>query len=215
MGTANHAETMHSPHATSCSTQHVHIQPSRASLCHRCSQPHMSKETLEFHHGKHHATYVNNLNKIAESDAKVAASSLEELINTTQGGTFNQAAQIWNHTFFWNCLAPNGGGEPTGQIADAINESFGSFDKFKEEFTANCVGHFGSGWAWLVKGSDGKLSIVQTHDAGCPLTDGVTPILTCDVWEHAYYIDYRNARPKHLEGWWSLVNWEFANKNLA
>jgi Fe-Mn family superoxide dismutase len=175
--------------------------------------PHISAETLEIHHGRHHAKYVATLNTLTEGTEN-ADKSLEELIKSTSGKLFNQAAQVWNHTFYWNGMAANAGGAPTGAIADAINAAFGSFDSFKEKFTAEAAGHFGSGWAWLVKDADGKLSIVSTHDAGNPMTDGLTPILTCDVWEHAYYVDYRNARPKYLEGWWNLVNWAAANKNL-
>lgn len=176
-------------------------------------EPHMSAETLEFHYGKHHATYVNNLNNMVPG-TEFEGMSLEDIIVKSSGGVFNNAAQIWNHTFFWNCLSPNGGGEPTGAVADAINANFGSFEAFKEEFTTKTVTLFGSGWAWLVKTADGKLEIVQTQNAGCPLTDGVTPLLTCDIWEHAYYIDHRNARPAFLGAFWSLVNWDFVASNL-
>jgi Fe-Mn family superoxide dismutase len=177
-------------------------------------EPHISAETLEFHYGKHHQGYVNKLNAALEGH-EWASAGLEDIVKKADGGIFNNAAQIWNHTFYWNSLSPNGGGEPKGAIADAINKDFGSFDKFKEEFSAKAGGLFGSGWAWLVKKGD-KLEIVQTSNAGCPLTeDGVTPLLTCDVWEHAYYIDYRNARPKYVEAWWNLVNWDFANENLG
>ena len=175
--------------------------------------PHVSAETLEYHHGKHHQKYVDTLNDLVKGTPN-EGKSLEELIKSTSGKLFNQAAQVWNHTFYWNSLSPDGGGAPKGAIADAINEAFGSFDAFKEKFNGEAGSHFGSGWAWLVKGADGKLSVTSTHDAGNPLTEGLTPVLTCDVWEHAYYIDYRNARPKYLEGWWNLVNWDFANKNL-
>ncbi|MCZ7679174.1 MAG: superoxide dismutase [Fe] [Sandaracinaceae bacterium] len=175
--------------------------------------PHISAETLEFHHGKHHAAYVTKLNGFIEQDASLAGKSLEELVRTTKGGVFNNAAQVWNHTFYWNSMSPSGGGEPRGAIADAIAKSFGSFSDFKEKFSAVAVGHFASGWAWLVKDGD-KLEIVDTHDAGCPLTMNKKPILTCDVWEHAYYVDYRNARPKYVESWWNLVNWDHANKQL-
>ncbi len=176
--------------------------------------PHISKETLEFHHGKHHAAYVNNLNGFADKDPTIAGKSLEDLILSATGPVFNNAAQVWNHTFYWNSLSPQGGGEPTGAIAKAIDASFGSFAAFKEQFSKTAVGHFASGWAWLVKDGD-KLAIVDTHDAGCPLTQGKQPILTCDVWEHAYYVDYRNARAKYVEAWWNLVNWDFANANLG
>ena len=175
--------------------------------------PHISERTLDFHYGKHHHAYLGKLN--AAVDGKdLANKSLEELIKTQSGGLFNAAAQVWNHTFYWNSLSPKGGGAPSGPIAEAIAEAFGSFDAFKEKFSAAAAGHFGSGWAWLVlDGSD--LAIVDTHDAGCPLVDGKKPLLTCDVWEHAYYLDYQNARPKYIEAWWNLVNWEFANKNLG
>ncbi len=176
-------------------------------------EPHISAETLEFHHGKHHNAYVTKLNALTDGTAN-ANKSLEELIKSTDGGLFNQAAQVWNHTFYWNSMSPDGGGAPSGAIADAINAAFGSFDDFKAKFTAAAGGQFGSGWAWLVKNADGGLEIVATANAGNPLTDGKTPVLTCDVWEHAYYVDYRNARPKYLEAWWNLVNWDFANANL-
>ncbi len=176
-------------------------------------QPHMSKETLEFHHGKHHNAYVVKLNELTAGKPE-ADKSLEELIKTTEGAVFNQAAQIWNHTFFWEGMKPGGGGAPTGKVADAINASFGSFEEFKKAFTAAAIGQFGSGWAWLVKDGD-KLAIVATSNAGCPLKDGKTPLLTCDVWEHAYYIDYRNLRAKFVESFWNLVNWDFVNKNLG
>jgi Fe-Mn family superoxide dismutase len=175
--------------------------------------PHISEETLEFHYGKHHNAYVTNLNKLTAGTPN-ESKSLEELVMSAEGGLFNNAAQVWNHTFYWNSMSPNGGGEPTGAIAKAINDNFGSFAEFKEKFSAACAGQFGSGWAWLVKSGD-KLEIVQTANAGCPITEDKKPILTCDVWEHAYYVDYRNARPKYVEAWWNLVNWDFANKNLG
>ncbi|MBK8014987.1 MAG: superoxide dismutase [Deltaproteobacteria bacterium] len=175
--------------------------------------PHISAETLSFHHGKHHQAYVTKLNALTEGK-DLASKSLEDLVRTTDGGVFNQAAQVWNHTFYWNSMAPNAGGEPTGKIAAAIALDFGSFAKFKEQFSNAAAGQFGSGWAWLVKDGAGKLSIATTSNAGNPMTEGKTPILTCDVWEHAYYIDYRNARPKYIEAWWALVNWAFAEKNL-
>jgi Fe-Mn family superoxide dismutase len=176
--------------------------------------PHISAETLDFHHGKHHAAYVTKLNGFVEADASLAGKSLEDIIHASKGGVFNNAAQVWNHTFYWQSMSPNGGGEPTGAIAQAIQQSFGSFADFKERFSQLAVGHFASGWAWLVKDGD-RLELVDTHDAGTPLTMGKTPILTCDVWEHAYYVDYRNARPKYVEAWWSLVNWEHANRQLG
>ena len=176
--------------------------------------PHISAETLEFHHGKHHQTYVTNLNNLIPG-TEFEGLSLEEIIMKSSGGIFNNAAQIWNHTFYWNSLAPKAGGEPTGALADAINATFGSFAKFKEEFTKCAVTTFGSGWAWLVQNADGSLALVSTSNAGCPLTAGQKPLLTCDVWEHAYYIDYRNARPDYLEAFWALVNWDFAVKNFS
>jgi len=176
--------------------------------------PHISEETLEYHYGKHHQTYVTNLNNLIPG-TEFEGLSLEEIIVKSSGGIFNNAAQVWNHTFYWNSLMPNGGGQPSGALADAINAAFGSFEKFKEEFTKCAVTTFGSGWAWLVKNADGSLAIVSTSNAGCPLTTGQTPILTCDVWEHAYYIDYRNARPAYVEHFWSLANWDFAAKNFT
>jgi Fe-Mn family superoxide dismutase len=176
--------------------------------------PYISEETLEFHYGKHHQTYVTNLNNLIPG-TEFENMSLEAIILKSSGGIFNNAAQVWNHTFYWNSLAPNAGGEPTGALADAINAQFGSFEKFKEEFTKCAVTTFGSGWAWLVKNDDGSLALVSTSNAGCPLTTGQKPLLTCDVWEHAYYIDYRNARPKYLEAFWALVNWDFAAANFA
>jgi Fe-Mn family superoxide dismutase len=177
--------------------------------------PHISAETLDYHYGKHHQTYVTNLNKLVAADPSLEGKSLEDLIRTTSGGVFNNAAQVWNHTFYWNGLRPGGGGEPTGALADAIVAAFGSFAAFKEKFSAAAAGQFGSGWAWLVKNASGGLEIVTTGNAGCPLTDGKVPVLTCDVWEHAYYVDYRNARPAYVAAWWNLVNWDFAAANFA
>lgn len=177
--------------------------------------PHMSEETLEYHYGKHHQTYVTKLNELIPG-TEFENMTLEEIVKKSSGPIFNNAAQVWNHTFFWNCLSPNGGGEPKGKLAEAINKSFGSFENFKKEFTDKTVALFGSGWCWLVKKADGSLEIRQTSNAGTPLTDeSVTTVLTCDIWEHAYYIDYRNARPKYLENFWNLVNWDFAAKNLG
>ena len=176
--------------------------------------PHISRETLEFHYGKHHQTYVTNLNSLIKG-TEHESQSLEEIVKSASGGIFNNAAQIWNHTFYWNSLSPNGGGAASGAVGDAINAAFGSFDAFKEQFTQKSVTLFGSGWAWLVKKGDGTLDIVQTSNAATPLTGDDVPLLTCDVWEHAYYIDYRNARPKYLEAFWGLVNWDFANANLG
>jgi Fe-Mn family superoxide dismutase len=177
-------------------------------------QPTMSAETLEFHYGKHHQAYVTNLNNLIKG-TEFENLSLEEIIKKSQGGIFNNSAQVWNHTFFWNCMKPNGGGAPTGPVADAINAKWGSFDKFKEEFQKSAVGNFGSGWTWLVKKTDGTVDIVNTSNAGTPLTTDNKALLTVDVWEHAYYIDYRNARPKFVESWWNIVNWDFVNKNFA
>ncbi len=177
-------------------------------------EPHISSETLDFHYGKHHATYVVKLNGLIEG-TEFSDSSLEEIVTKASAGpVFNNAAQIWNHTFYWNSLSPNGGGEPSGDLLEAINKAFGSVEVFKEQFTDSAVNNFGSSWTWLVKNSDGSLAIVNTSNAACPLTDGATPLLTCDLWEHAYYIDYRNVRPDYLKAYWSLVNWDFAASNL-
>ena len=176
--------------------------------------PHISAETLEYHHDKHHQTYVTNLNNLV-AGTEFENASLEEVVVKSSGGVFNNAAQVWNHTFYWNCLTPNDTGAPTGALAEAIDATFGSFDKFKEEFTKCAVTTFGSGWGWLVKNADGSLALVSTSNAGCPLTSGQTPLLTCDVWEHAYYIDFRNLRPKYLEAFWALVNWDFVASNYA
>lgn len=178
-------------------------------------EPHISAETLEFHYGKHHQTYVDKLNGLVDG-TDMASMSLEDIVKTSEGGVFNNAAQVWNHTFYWNCLSPNGGGQASGAIADAIAAAFGSFDAFKEQFTNAAINNFGSGWTWLVKNSDGSVAIVNTSNAATPLTDSsVTPLLTVDVWEHAYYVDYRNARPKYMEAFWALVNWDFVNANFA
>lgn len=177
-------------------------------------EPHISAETLEFHYGKHHQTYVTNLNNLVDGTDD-ANKSLEDIIRSSSGGLFNNAAQVWNHTFYWNCLSPNGGGEPSGRLADAINSDFGSFAKFKEAFSKTAITTFGSGWAWLVKKPDGSLELASTSNAQSPLTGSDRPLLTCDVWEHAYYIDYRNARPKYLEAFWHLVNWDFVSKQFA
>lgn len=178
-------------------------------------EPHISAETLEFHYGKHHATYVQKLNGLVEG-TDLASKSLEEIIKTSEGPLFNNAAQVWNHTFYWNCLAPNAGGEPTGALAEAITKSFGSFAEFKAAWDDKAVNNFGSSWTWLVKKADGGLEIVNTSNAATPLTDeSVTTLLTVDLWEHAYYVDYRNARPSYLSGFWALVNWDFVAKNFA
>jgi superoxide dismutase, Fe-Mn family len=174
--------------------------------------PAISAETLEYHYGKHHKAYVDNLNKLIPG-TDFEKMTLEEIIQKASGGIFNNAAQVWNHTFYWNCLSPRGGGEPGGELARAIVKTFGSFAQFNEKFSAAAVTLFGSGWAWLVKNPDGSLVIEQTSNAGNPLKEAKKPILTCDVWEHAYYIDYRNARAKYLEGFWKLVNWDFVARN--
>ena len=177
-------------------------------------EPHISKETLEYHYGKHHNTYVVKLNGLIEGTPD-ADKSLEEIVKSSSGGVFNNSAQVWNHTFYWNCLSPDGGGEPTGAIADAINAAFGSLEDFKAKFTDSAVNNFGSSWTWLVKKGD-SLEIVNTSNAATPLTDAdATPLLTVDLWEHAYYIDYRNLRPKYMDAFWALVNWDFVNANLG
>lgn len=177
-------------------------------------QPHISKETLEFHYGKHHQTYVTNLNNLIKG-TEFENASLEEIVKKSSGGVFNNAAQIWNHTFYWNSLSPKGGGVPSGALALAIDKKWGSFDAFKEAFTKSAVGNFGSSWTWLVKKSDGSLDIVNTSNAATPVTTADCPLITCDLWEHAYYIDYRNRRPDYLGAFWSLANWDFASKNFS
>ena len=177
-------------------------------------QPHISKETLEFHYGKHHQTYVTNLNNLIKG-TEFENMPLEDIVKKSSGGMFNNAAQVWNHTFYWCCLKPNGGGQPTGAVADAINKKFGSFDEFKKQFTQTCVTTFGSGWGWLVKNADGSVELMSTSNAQSPMTSGKTALLTCDVWEHAYYVDYRNRRPDYVAAFWNLVNWDFVAKNFA
>ncbi|PNE02129.1 iron superoxide dismutase [Alcanivorax sp. MD8A] len=176
--------------------------------------PHISKETLEYHYGKHHSTYVVKLNGLIEG-TDLENQSLEEIIKNSSGGIFNNAAQIWNHTFYWNGLSPHGGGLPEGAVADAIDAAFGSFENFQAEFNEKAVNNFGSSWTWLVKRADGSLAIVNTSNAETPLTGDDIPLLTCDLWEHAYYIDYRNARPGYLGAFWQLVNWRFVGDNLS
>ena len=179
-------------------------------------EPHISKETLEYHYGKHHKSYAEKLNGMLRDNSEYAGKSLEEIIRTSTGGLFNNAAQVWNHSFYWSCLSPDGGGEATGAVAKAIEGSYGSFEKFKDAFTEAAKSNFGSGWTWLIKRGDGSVDIVNTSNAETPLTDqAVTPLLTVDVWEHAYYIDYRNARPDYLDAFWSLVNWDFVNSNCS
>lgn len=171
-------------------------------------EPHISKETLEYHYGKHHQTYVTHLNNLIKGTAFENA-SLEDTIMKSSGGIFNNAAQIWNHTFYWHCLTPKSSGEPSGKLADAINKKFGSFEEFKKAFSQTAITTFGSGWGWLVKNAQGEVELMSTSNAGTPMKEGKTALLTCDVWEHAYYIDYRNARPTYVEHFWKLVNWDF------
>ncbi|GAA0908714.1 superoxide dismutase [Fe] [Luteibacter anthropi] len=178
-------------------------------------EPHISAETLEFHYGKHHQAYVTNLNNLVKG-TEFEGKSLEDIVKSSSGGIFNNAAQIWNHTFYWHSMRPTAqASEPKGALKDAIDKAFGSVDKFKEEFNKQAAGNFGSGWTWLVQRPDGSLAIVNTSNAATPITGSDKPLFTADVWEHAYYIDYRNARPKYLENFWHLVNWDFAAKNLA
>ncbi|MDX8393112.1 MAG: Fe-Mn family superoxide dismutase [Mariprofundales bacterium] len=177
-------------------------------------EPHISQETLEYHYGKHHNAYVNNLNKQI-IDTNFASMTLEEIMNSATGGIFNNAAQVWNHSFYWQCLSPTSNKQATGALVEAINATFGSFNQFKEEFTKKAATHFGSGWVWLVQDITGKLTLEATSNAANPMTTGKTPLLTCDVWEHAYYIDYRNARPKYIASFWELVNWDFVDSNFT
>ena len=175
--------------------------------------PHISEETLNFHYGKHHQAYVNKLNGLLENSPFQKA-TLENIIKESSGGIFNNAAQVWNHTFYWHSMSPEGGGDPHNETKKALEKSFGDVESFKQQFTAKALGQFGSGWAWLIKNSEGQLEIQSTGNAENPLTQGHTPLLTCDVWEHAYYIDYKNARPEYLKAFWNLVNWSFLEKNL-
>ena len=178
-------------------------------------EPHISAETFEYHHDKHHAAYVTNLNNLVPG-TEFEDKSLEEIVmSAPAGGIFNNAAQVWNHTFYFNCMAPNAGGEPSGDLGDAIAATFGSFAEFKEKLSTSAVTNFGSGWTWLVKNADGNLEIVNTANAGCPLTAGLTPLLTIDVWEHAYYVDKRNARPAYVASFWNVINWDFVAGNFA
>lgn len=177
-------------------------------------EPTISAETLEFHHGKHHNTYVTNLNGLVPG-TEFENASLEDIIMKAEGGIFNNGAQVWNHTFYWNCLTPESSGAPAGDLAAAIDAAFGSFDAFKEAFSKSAATNFGSGWTWLCKNADGGVEIVNTSNAANPLRDGYTPLLTVDVWEHAYYVDYRNARPKYLEAIWAIINWDFVAENFA
>ncbi len=176
-------------------------------------EPVISQETIDYHYGKHHQTYVNNLNNLIPG-TEFEDLSLEDIVMKASGGIFNNAAQVWNHTFYWNCLSPNGGGAPAGALASAIDKAFGSFDEFKKQFSQSAATNFGSGWTWLVKNSAGGVEILNTSNAGTPLSEGKKPLLTIDVWEHAYYIDYRNARPKYLEEIWQRINWDFVAANF-
>lgn len=176
--------------------------------------PHLTKETLEFHYGKHHQTYITNLNNQIKG-TEFEEMPLEEIVKKSSGGMFNNAAQTWNHTFYWLGFTPKGQGKPAGELAAAIDTKWGGFEKFQEAFNACAAGTFGSGWAWLVKTPAGELDLVSTSNAGTPLTTENTPLLTCDVWEHAYYIDYRNSRPNYLKGFWEIVNWDEVAKRFA
>lgn len=191
------------------------FQLSKLPWAENALEPHISAGTIQFHYGKHHAAYVNKLNELTKG-TEWEKKDLEDVVRQSEGTIFNQAAQAWNHAFYWQSMAAKAGGEPTGAIKSQIEKDFGSFQAFKEKFSAVAAGHFGSGWAWLIFDKASKtLKVHQGHDAGNPLKDGSgIPILTCDVWEHAYYIDYRNARPKYVEAWWNLINWDFANANL-
>src|SRR5690606_29625493 len=176
--------------------------------------PHISQETLEYHYGKHHQTYVDKLNDLVVT-TPYENLTLEQIIMKSDGAIFNNAAQVWNHTFYWNCMSPNGGGEPTGELLESINDAFDSYQAFKKKFTNAAINQFGSGWAWLVKNAEGKLEIMATSNAGTPMADDKVALLTCDVWEHAYYIDTRNSRPKYMENLWNVVNWDFVAQNLS
>ncbi len=175
--------------------------------------PHISAETIDYHYGKHHQAYVDNLNKLIPG-TEFEKLGLEEIVRRAQGPVFNNAAQVWNHTFYWRCLKPAGGGDPKGELAQALTRAFGGHAEFRQQFTQAAVSLFGAGWAWLVQKRDGACAIVQTSNAATPVQTGDTPLLVCDVWEHAYYIDYRNARAKYVEAFWRLVNWSFVEQNL-
>jgi superoxide dismutase, Fe-Mn family len=177
-------------------------------------EPHMSRETLEFHYGRHHRTYVDTLNRLVRG-TDLEHASLEAIIRSSRDALFNNAAQAWNHEFFWQCLSPAGGGVPTGELARAIDRQFGSFEQFREAFSAAAVAVFGSGWAWLIRLGNGTLEIQTTPNAGTPLASGARALLTCDMWEHAYYIDHRNRRPDYLESFWRIADWGFVGRNFA
>ena len=174
---------------------------------HDALEPVISEKTIEYQFGTHHQAYVNNQNNLIPG-TEFEHADLEEIIRKSDGGIFNNAAQVWNHTFYWNCMKPDGGGEPGGKLAEEIKQFFGSCEKFKEQFSKAAATLFGSGWTWLVKDAYGNLDIVQTSNAGCPVKEGLTPLLTCDVWEHAYYIDKKNARPAYIEDFWKIVDWD-------
>jgi Fe-Mn family superoxide dismutase len=176
-------------------------------------EPEISRETIEYHYGKHHATYVDKLNNLIEN-TEFADMPLADIVRTATGSIFNNAAQVWNHTFYWNCLSPDGGGEPDNEVGKAIERDFSSFEAFRKQFDEVATGHFGSGWAWLIRQPNGQLEVLSTANAHTPLRDGATALLTCDIWEHAYYIDYRNSRPNYLEAFWKRVNWEFVNQQF-
>ncbi len=175
-------------------------------------EPYISRETLEYHHGKHHRAYVNKLNELVKG-TKYERMDLVEIILSSEGPVFNNAAQAWNHSFFWNCMSPDGGKEPSGKVSDLINKKWGSFEKFRDEFSSKAVGNFGSGWTWLVQNNDG-IEIMNTSNADTPKAHNFKALLTLDVWEHAYYIDYRNERPKFVQAFWNVVNWDFVNSNI-
>ena len=194
-------------------TQVVHELP-KLPYAMDALQPYISKETLEYHYGKHHQAYVTNLNNLIKN-TEFENASLEETIMKSSGGIFNNAAQVWNHTFYWHCMTPKSSGEPSGKLADAINKKFGSFEEFKKLFSQTAITTFGSGWGWLAKNTNGEVELISTSNAGTPMTQHKKALLTCDVWEHAYYIDYRNARPNYVENFWKLVNWDFVAENFA
>ncbi len=180
-------------------------------------EPHLSAETIEYHYGKHHLAYLDKLNELI-AGTEFAGEPLERIIRSSSGGIFNNAAQVWNHSFYWQCLAPPGGqaaGEPAGELAAALTAAFGSIDEFRGQFTAAAIATFGSGWVWLVRTTDGKPAIRSTANAANPLTTGEKPLIACDVWEHAYYIDYRDDRRRYLEAFWHLVNWRFAGERFG
>jgi len=190
------------------------IELTKLSYAHNALEPHISAETLDYHYLKHHKTYVDNLNKFIDQDPLLQNKSLDEIVKMTHGPAFNNAAQVWNHNFYWDCLSPDGGGEPTGILGEMINRDFESFSRFKEIFSETALKTFGSGWAWLVLTPENTLAVVSTSNAMTPLTSEFKPLLTCDVWEHAYYIDYRNSRVQYIQAFWECVNWSFVQSQL-